>query len=71
MLQDFNFSWLSTFSSATDEETKRMALKYLIVPCGIVRGVLANLGLVATVNADVIAVVPSCQFSIKVKSSNF
>lgn len=35
-------------------------------PCGIIRGALANLGLVAIVNAD-FNTLPSCSFNIRVK----
>ena len=59
VLQDYQFRWLSRFSSTDDEDAKREALKYLIFPCGLIRGALANLGVTAIVNAD-ISTVPSC-----------
>jgi hypothetical protein len=61
VLQDYQFRWLSRFSSTDDEDAKREALKYLIFPCGLIRGALANLGVTAVVNAD-ISTVPSCTY---------
>ena len=66
VLQDYKFRWLRRFSAATDEATKREALKYLIMPCGIIRGALANLGVNAIITAD-ITDVPSCIFNIKMR----
>ena len=53
VLQDFNFRWLRYFSSHTDEDTNRRAAPLLVVPCGLIRGALANLGVAATVNAEI------------------
>ncbi|DAZ99940.1 TPA: hypothetical protein N0F65_008747 [Lagenidium giganteum] len=66
VLQDFSFRWLSSFSSTNDQHTKELGLLFLVFPCGIVRGALANLGVTAIVNADITAL-PGCLFNIKIK----
>ena len=43
VLQDFSFRWLHQFSGH-EKETKSKALLYLIFPCGLIRGILSNLG---------------------------
>lgn len=48
------------FSSSNDQHTRDMALLFLVFPCGVIRGALANLGLTAIVNADVTAL-PGCK----------
>ncbi|KAG2510753.1 hypothetical protein JM16_008449 [Phytophthora kernoviae] len=62
VVQDFNFRWLAGISAATEQETREMALLFLVFPCGVIRGALANLGLTAIVNADVTDVrsLPGC-----------
>jgi hypothetical protein len=67
VLQDYAFRWIARFSSVDDEAAKREALKFLILPCGIIRGALANLGVTAVITAD-ISTVPSCIFNIKIKN---
>lgn len=59
VVQDFNFRWLSSFSSSSDQHTKEMALLFLVFPCGLIRGALANLGITAIVNAD-LTTLPGC-----------
>ncbi|CEG44208.1 Transport protein particle (TRAPP) complex subunit [Plasmopara halstedii] len=69
VVQDFHFRWLAGISAATDEETREKALVFLVFPCGIIRGALANLGLTAIVNADIpdVHALPGCLFNIKLK----
>ncbi|TMW60231.1 hypothetical protein Poli38472_000273 [Pythium oligandrum] len=67
VVQDYTFRWLSGFSSTNDQHTREMALLFLVFPCGLIRGALANLGITAIVNADVTAL-PGCLFNIKIKS---
>ena len=67
MLQDFNFRWVRFLSAAPDEDTKQQTLKYLVFPCGLLRGALAAFGLDATVNADISAM-PRTVFHIRVKA---
>ena len=50
------------------EETKQLALKYLIFPCGLVRGALAAFDVDAYVNADVSAC-PRVVFHVRVKDA--
>jgi trafficking protein particle complex subunit 6 len=47
-----------------------MAVRLLAFPCGIIRGVLGNLGIPAVVSGDFLADgtnMASCSFNIKVK----
>lgn len=69
VVQDFSFRWLAGISAATEQETREMALLFLVFPCGMIRGALANLGLTAIVNADVpdVRALPGCLFNIKIK----
>ena len=53
VMQDLNFRWLRYFSSHNDEDTNRQAAPFIVFPCGLIRGALANLGISATVQADV------------------
>ncbi|KAH9103715.1 hypothetical protein LEN26_006969 [Aphanomyces euteiches] len=64
VLQDFNFRWIQALSCETDAASKQKALVFLIFPCGLLRGALANLGLSAIVNADLNAV-PGCTSCFK------
>ncbi|RHY90024.1 hypothetical protein DYB31_013384 [Aphanomyces astaci] len=59
VLQDFNFRWIQALSGEHDAESKQKALVFLVFPCGLLRGALANLGILAIVNADLNAV-PGC-----------
>eukprot|EP00696_Hemimastix_kukwesjijk_P018416 gnl/Hemi2/7283_TR2480_c0_g1_i1.p1 gnl/Hemi2/7283_TR2480_c0_g1~~gnl/Hemi2/7283_TR2480_c0_g1_i1.p1 ORF type:complete len:159 (+),score=31.41 gnl/Hemi2/7283_TR2480_c0_g1_i1:50-526(+) len=57
-LFDEQFRWVTRLS---DNDA---AATYLIFPCGLIRGALANLGLASCVTADV-TVLPKCFFTIK------
>jgi hypothetical protein len=63
VVQDFSFRWLAGISSDSEQHTKEMALLFLVFPCGLIRGALANLGLTAIVNADVpdVRSLPGCE----------
>jgi hypothetical protein len=63
VVQDFSFPWLAGISSDSEQHTKEMALLFLVFPCGLIRGALANLGLTAIVNADVpdVRSLPGCE----------
>lgn len=52
VLQDFSFRWVRYTSAPAGEDTKAHALRYLLFPCGLVRGCLAAFGLDASVNCD-------------------
>ena len=64
---DCKFKWLDKYAS-DDIKSKEAAARLLHFPCGIIRGALANLGLVAIVNAD-FNTLPACSFNIRVKSN--
>jgi len=69
VLKDLEFKWLKRLPG--DVEVARvMAIKILAFPCGLIRGALANLGIMAVVSCDFLADgknMYSCSFNIKVK----
>lgn len=66
VLTDSKFKWLDKYTS-DDIITKQIATKMLHIPCGILRGALANLGISAVVTAE-LNNLPSCTFNIRIKS---
>ncbi|RQM21366.1 hypothetical protein B5M09_009845 [Aphanomyces astaci] len=63
--------WIHIFKKQIDKlqtnhRSKQKALVFLVFPCGLLRGALANLGILAIVNADLNAV-PGCVFNIKLR----
>eukprot|EP01114_Cavostelium_apophysatum_P007975 TRINITY_DN2020_c0_g1_i1.p1 TRINITY_DN2020_c0_g1~~TRINITY_DN2020_c0_g1_i1.p1 ORF type:complete len:168 (+),score=23.10 TRINITY_DN2020_c0_g1_i1:187-690(+) len=66
VLHDNKFRWLLKLSSASSAQTKAAAMRYLVFPCGLIRGALANLGVSAEVVAEITAL-PSCNFTIRIK----
>lgn len=67
VLTDSKFRWLAPFT-ADDEATRVAAATVLNFPCGLIKGALENLGITSTVHAEVSPAVPSCSFTIKMKS---
>lgn len=71
VLKDLDFKWLKRLPG--DQDLARiMAIKILAFPCGLIRGSLANLGIVAVVSCDFLADgknMSACSFNIKIKSS--
>ncbi|XP_020886541.1 trafficking protein particle complex subunit 6B [Arabidopsis lyrata subsp. lyrata] len=80
VLQDNKFRWLSRVSidPSSENETEdpstpgeskaaQAVSMYLYFPCGIIRGVLSNLGIPCAVSAD-ISSLPTCSFVIRVKA---
>ena len=68
VLKDNNFTWISLLSiHPEDGDVQREALKFLIFPCGIIRGALANLGLNCVVKADV-STPPACTFNVRIQT---
>lgn len=69
VLKDLQFKWLKRLPG--DIELARiMAIKILAFPCGLIRGALANLGIIAVVSCDFLADgknMSACSFNIKVK----
>ncbi|PNH09730.1 Trafficking protein particle complex subunit 6B [Tetrabaena socialis] len=76
VLQDNGFRWLQRLSPpsalaaagadpAREEAARQLALSYLHLPCGIVRGALSHLGVACTVEADP-KQLPSCTFTVRI-----
>ena len=80
MLRDTQFRWVARLSQnmappqppgqpppAALPKTE-LAADFLVLPCAIVRGALAHLGLDCTVTADATSL-PQCDFTVVVRSS--
>ena len=52
VIEDSNFSLLEYVSPVGDVDFDTEVLKFLIYPCGLIRGALSSLGVVCTVNAE-------------------
>mmetsp|Transcript_1259 Transcript_1259/g.3194 ORF Transcript_1259/g.3194 Transcript_1259/m.3194 type:complete len:181 (-) Transcript_1259:1438-1980(-) len=65
VLKDSTFRWMTRLSSAQDDAVQAAALHLLQFPCGVIRGALANLGIVASVSPEHVAP-PSCAFNIRI-----
>jgi hypothetical protein len=66
VLTDHRFKWLDRYAS-DDMTSKQAAALMLYFPCGILRGALANLGILSIVVAEFNAL-PACTFNIKIKT---
>jgi hypothetical protein len=69
VLKDLNFLWLSE-AFGNSEAARCHAMLLLAFPCGLIRGVLSNLGIPAAVSCDFLSDgvnMASCAFNIKVK----
>ncbi|RYG67989.1 hypothetical protein EON64_06185 [archaeon] len=66
VLTDLKFKWLEKYSS-DDIASKQIAAQMLQIPCGMIRGALADMGVLATVNAD-FNNMPAVTFNIRVKA---
>jgi hypothetical protein len=66
VLNDLKFRWLVKFSSDSNQIAKQTAIKYLVFPCGLIKGALYNLGISADVSAET-TVLPACVFTIIIK----
>ncbi|CAB4036854.1 Hypothetical predicted protein [Paramuricea clavata] len=64
VLQDNRFRLLTQISDT--EEFIVPAAKYLSLPCGLIRGALANLGIPSIVGAE-ITTMPMCKFTINIQ----
>ncbi|KAH6577356.1 hypothetical protein BASA50_001859 [Batrachochytrium salamandrivorans] len=66
VLVDNNFRWLSRMASdtLTGDAAKSIISDHLALPCGIIRGTLASLGVSAVVVAETPSL-PQCTFQIK------
>lgn len=65
VLKDFQFRWLSRVSCGAEDEKNEYTARLLLFACGVVRGALANLGVVAQVTAS--AAYPACSFSVQLQ----
>ena len=69
VLQDRAFRWLTRMSSADAGKPNDAALQHLVLPCGLVRGALQNLGLACEVTANVGAGgIPRVTFTLTLKA---
>lgn len=70
VLKDREFKWLKRLPG--DQNASRVkAIKILAFPCGLIRGVLANLGITTVVSCDFLADgknMANCSFNIKIKN---
>jgi len=70
VLRDREFKWLKRLPG--DQNASRVkAIKILAFPCGLIRGVLANLGITTVVSCDFLAdgkSMANCSFNIKIKN---
>lgn len=64
VLQDNKFKLLTQMSSG--KQYMESAPKYLALPCGLIRGALANLGVSCVVTAEV-STMPACKFQIMIQ----
>ncbi|KAI1321337.1 Trafficking protein particle complex subunit 33 [Mortierella claussenii] len=66
VLQDNNFRWFTRMAheQASDEAMKRIT-PYLWYPCGILRGILSNLGIASSVIPESSSL-PACIFQINI-----
>ncbi len=53
VLEDNKFRLLQRLSGSADENINAEAAKILIIPSGIIRGAMSNLGLSCTVKAEI------------------
>ncbi|KAL3874352.1 hypothetical protein ACJMK2_037380 [Sinanodonta woodiana] len=64
VLQDNRFRFLTHISNG--KQYMEAAPKYLALPCGMIRGALANLGVNCVVTAEV-STMPACKFQIQIQ----
>jgi hypothetical protein len=64
VVDDDSFQWLSAIGPVEGCDSKEAALKYLIFPCGVLRGALYSLGVAAVVNGKV-EQLPKVQFNVQ------
>ena len=69
VLKDYTFRWLTRVSSSDEAKMKDATANILQFPCGVLRGALANLGIVATVSAEY-STLPNCSFSIRIQNQD-
>ncbi|KAF9955128.1 Trafficking protein particle complex subunit 33 [Mortierella alpina] len=66
VLQDNNFRWFARMAhDQSSAESVKKVTPYLWFPCGILRGILSNLGIASVVVAETSSL-PGCTFQIKI-----
>ncbi|XP_015436746.1 PREDICTED: trafficking protein particle complex subunit 6B [Dufourea novaeangliae] len=66
MLQDNSFRLLNKVGTNCNKQYLQESPRLLAFTCGLLRGSLANLGIISTVNAE-ISTLPSCKFHVQVQ----
>lgn len=66
VLQDNAFRLLDKVGTSNGKQYLKESPRLLAFTCGLLRGSLANLGIVSTVNAEISAL-PSCKFHVQVQ----
>lgn len=69
VLKDLDLVWLQKFPNDTESSRVR-AMQWLALPCGLIRGCLADLGIPSVVSCDFMADgqnMAVCSFNVKVK----
>mmetsp|Transcript_9355 Transcript_9355/g.15254 ORF Transcript_9355/g.15254 Transcript_9355/m.15254 type:complete len:189 (+) Transcript_9355:374-940(+) len=67
VLHDNNFSWVSNLDvDYRNDESLDSAKRFFVVPCGLLRGMLSNLGVKCTVRAE-FSTLPACFFNIHIQ----
>lgn len=66
VLQDNSFRLLNKVGTNSNKQYLQETPRLLTFTCGLLRGSLANLGIISTVNAE-ISTLPSCKFHVQVQ----
>ncbi|XP_043788172.1 trafficking protein particle complex subunit 6b [Apis laboriosa] len=66
VLQDNSFRLLNKVGTNSNKQYLQESPRLLAFTCGLLRGSLANLGIISTVNAE-ISTLPSCKFHVQVQ----
>ena len=52
VIEDYNFRWLKDVAPVVNVDFEPEVLKFLVFPCGLLRGALSSLGVICTVVAE-------------------
>lgn len=52
VIEDYNFEWLQDIAPVGNVDFDSEVLKFLVFPCGLLRGALSSLGVICTVVAE-------------------
>ncbi|GKY96651.1 hypothetical protein MPSEU_000624700 [Mayamaea pseudoterrestris] len=69
VIKDLDMVWLQKFPK-DGENSRVLAMQWLALPCGLIRGCLADLGIPSVVSCDFLAdgqSMSACSFNVKVK----